>query len=141
MRATMSSSRASSQAFADQLQQFVADVMAERIVDALELVEIETQHRQALAALDALYLVVELLEQQHAVGQIGQRVMACHVRDALFRALTFSYIFLGCEPAAAGHGFVDDRNRPAIGQIYDIIERFALGDAFGKTRGVFVGVA
>ena len=55
--------RASSQAFADQLQQFVADVMAERIVDALELVEIETQHRQALAALDALYLVVELLEQ------------------------------------------------------------------------------
>ena len=73
-----------------------ADVMAERIVDALELVEIETQHRQALAALDALYLVVELLEQQHAVGQIGQRVMACHVRDALFRALTFSYIFLGC---------------------------------------------
>ena len=63
MRATMSSSRASSQAFADQLQQFVADVMAERIVDALELVEIETQHRQALAALDALYLVVELLEQ------------------------------------------------------------------------------
>ena len=48
---------------------------------------------------------------------------------------------MGREPAAAGHGLVDDRNRPAVGQIYDVIERFALGDALGKACSVFVGVA
>ena len=118
------------------LQQFVADVMAERIVDALELVEVETQHRQALAALDALDLVVELLEQQHAVGQVGQRVMARHVRDALFRSADVRSRLHGWRASRRRRRFVDDRNRPAVGQIYDVIEGFALGDALGK-RAVY----
>ena len=46
-RATVSLSRdASRQPARDLLQQLVADRMAERVVDALEMVEIEAQHRQ-----------------------------------------------------------------------------------------------
>ena len=56
--------RAAAQAVGDQLEQFVADRMAERIVDALELIEIEAQHREALAALDALELVIQPLAQR-----------------------------------------------------------------------------
>jgi len=90
--------------------------MTEGVVNALELVEIETQDRQAFAALDALDLVIELFEQQHAIRQIRQRVMARHVRDAFFRTLTFGDIFVGREPAAAGDRLVDDRKSPAIRQ-------------------------
>ncbi len=91
--------------------------MAERIVDALELIEIEAEHRQALAALHALDLVIELLEQQHAIGQVGQRVVARHVRDAVFRALAFGDVFVGGEPAAARDRFVDDGKCAAVRQI------------------------
>ena len=76
--------RATAQAFADELKEFVADMVAERVVDALEVIEVEAEHRQALAALDALDLVIELLEQQRAVGQVGQGVVARHMRDAFF---------------------------------------------------------
>lgn len=64
-------------------------MMTEGVVNALELVEIERQDRQAFAALDALDLVIEPFEQQHAIRQIRQRVMARHVRDAFFRTLKF----------------------------------------------------
>jgi hypothetical protein len=33
--------------------------------------------------------VIEPFEQQHAIRQIRQRVMARHVRDAFFRTLKF----------------------------------------------------
>ena len=100
--------RAAAQTLADQLEQLVADMVAERIVDALEVVEVETEHREALAALDALDLVIELFEQQRAVGQVGQRVVARHVRDTFLGALAFRDVFMGCQPAAAGDRFVDD---------------------------------
>ena len=114
--------------------------MAKGIVDAFELVEIKTENREAFATLDALDLVVELLEQQHSVGQVGQCVMTCHVRNALFRTLTLGHIFMGRQPAAIGDRFVDDGNRPTVRQIHDVIEGFALGDALSKPRGVFVRV-
>ena len=55
MRATISSSRVqSTQSLADELQQLIADVMAKGIVNAFELIEIETENRQAFTALDRL---------------------------------------------------------------------------------------
>ena len=61
--------RAAAQALADKLEQLVADMVAERVVDALEVVEIEAKHGQAFATLDTLDFVVELLEQQRPVGR------------------------------------------------------------------------
>ena len=66
----------SHQAFGDGLQQLVADRMAERIVDVLEAIQIEEQHRDLLAVArrqgDRL---ADAVVQQHAVGQAGQEVV------------------------------------------------------------------
>ena len=76
---------AAAQAGRHGLEQFVADGMAERIVDALEFVDVDIEHRKLLAALDALELAFELLAKQHAVRQIGQRVVMRQMRDLLAR--------------------------------------------------------
>ncbi len=76
--------------------------MPERVVDALEVVEVEAQHRQALAPLHALELVVQPLAQHQAIGQVGQRVVARHVHDALLSALPVGDVLVGGDPAAAG---------------------------------------
>ena len=52
-------------------QQFVADRMAERVVDRLELVEIEAQHREPLPALDVVERLLEPLAQA-ARGSAGR---------------------------------------------------------------------
>ena len=71
--------RAAAQTLADKFEQLIADMVTERIVDALELIEVEAQHRQALAALDALDLVVELLQQEHRgwAGRSAHRGAPC----------------------------------------------------------------
>ena len=103
MRATTSISRMQPRRrSADQLEQLVADRVAERVVDALEVVEVEAKHREALAALDALDLVLELFAQQRAVWQVGQRVMARHVRDSSserWRSVTSSWVASQPPPA------------------------------------------
>src|SRR5581483_7457026 len=81
--------RATAQALADELEQLVADMMAERVVDALEVIEGE-----ALAALDALDLVVELFEQKRPVWKIGEGVMPRHMRDPFLGALTLGDILV-----------------------------------------------
>ncbi len=70
------------------LEQFVADRMAEAVVDALEAVEIEIEQRQPAAmAAHALERLLELLAEQHAVRQARQRVVMREMRDAPFRLL------------------------------------------------------
>ena len=132
--------RAAAQALADQLEQLVADRVAERVVDALEVVEVEAKHGQAFAALDALDLVVELLEQHRPVGQVGERIVTRHVRDALFRALAFGDVFVGRQPAAAGERLVHHREGAAVREYHDLIEGLA-ARAFLEPRYVFIDVA
>ena len=45
---------AAAQSLGDNFEELVADRVAERVVDALEMIEVETEHCQRLAALDAL---------------------------------------------------------------------------------------
>ena len=133
--------RAAAQALADELEQLVADMMAERVIDALEMIEVEAKHRQALATLDALDLVVELFEQQRAIRQVSQRVVARHVRDTFFRALALGDVFMGCEPTATCKRFVDDREGASVRQVHDLIESLAFGDSFLEARDILVDVA
>ena len=79
-----------SQPLADTAQQLVADAVAERIVDRLEIVEAEHQHRHLLgAAPRAQQEVVHLLAQQIAVRQPGQAVMLGHEGQPRLGALAF----------------------------------------------------
>ena len=70
----------------DLFQQRVADRMAERIVDVLEVVEVETEHRKLIAAPDEPQGLFELFAEQRPVRQIGQRVMARHVGNLFLGA-------------------------------------------------------
>ena len=91
------------QAFAEPLrhglQQLVADRMAERVVDAFEMIEIEAVHREALAAARRTRASNSLSRSlnKHAVGQIGQRIVMRHIGDARFGLLAL--------------GDVDDRDQ------------------------------
>ena len=79
-----------SQSLADAAQELVADAMAERIVDRLEMVEAEHEHRHLLGvAACAQQDVVHLLTQQIAVRQPGQAVMLGHESQPRLGAFAF----------------------------------------------------
>ena len=116
--------RAATQPLGDELQQFVADRMPERIVDTLELVEIEAKHRQALPAFHALEFVLEPFAQQRAIGQVCQGIVTRHVADALHGALLFGDVLVGGEPPGALDRRADQRNDAAIGELGDAVKGF-----------------
>ena len=70
MRAIVSVSRTRRpQAVGRHAQELVADGVAERVVDVLEMVEVEDVGGHHLAVLDAGQGLLQPLVQQHAVGQ------------------------------------------------------------------------
>ena len=99
-------------------QQFIADRMAESVVDALEMIEIEAMHGEAARRAGATprQQRFEPLTEQDAVWQIGQRIVMRHIGDARFGLLAL--------------GDVDDRdhyrmrfakrNAARIGQDFDL---------------------
>ena len=95
----------------DLFQQRVADRMAKRIVDVLEVIEVETEHRKLIAAPDEPQGLFELFAEQRPVRQIGQRVMARHVRNLFLGRLPFGDVFEGGNPSAALHGLIDHAER------------------------------
>ncbi len=76
------------QAAGDLLEELIADGMPVRVVDLVESVEVQRQHREAVAVPrrrpDGL---AEPLLQSHAVGQLGQRVVAGELMKGLVGAL------------------------------------------------------
>ena len=80
MRATVSVSRTTSRSrIGDHLQKLVTGGMPERVVHMLEVIKVENVGRNELAALGAGQGVFQLLIEEHAVGQTGQRVVNSHM--------------------------------------------------------------
>ena len=64
------------EALGDLLEQHVAVVMAERVVDLLEVVEVHDHHgRAAVAALGGAHGLLDAVAEQHAVREAGERVV------------------------------------------------------------------
>ena len=64
------------QAVGHRAQQPIPDVVAERIVDVLEAVQVDEQHRHALARLlGFLQRLSETADAQRAVGQLGEHIV------------------------------------------------------------------
>ena len=77
----------------DRAQQAIAERMTEDVVDLLEAVEVDRQHREALVRLRrALQHGGEALVEGGAVGQFGQRVVVRQTLDAGLRPLTFGHV-------------------------------------------------
>src|SRR5258708_2935783 len=62
-------------------QKLVADRMTESVVDLLEAIEVEAKHGDLLTARDATEGTLQPLTEQRTVRQIGQRVVARHMRN------------------------------------------------------------
>jgi hypothetical protein len=77
-------------ACADLQQQTVPAFVAEGVVDRLEAVEVEQQHRGAAAVAPCLQqALAQAVVEQRAVGQVGERVVVGEVQDARFGLLAF----------------------------------------------------
>ena len=67
-------------------EQRIAGGVAERVVDALEVVDVEEDHRDARASLGAPpQPVLDLLAEERAVGEIGERVVVGLMRQLLLQ--------------------------------------------------------
>ncbi len=81
-------------------QQRVAGVVAKRVVDVLELVEIDQQHPDiAVRPARAAQRRLQPLPHQPAIGQPGQRVMIGHVPHALLGFLLLGDVLQHAEGA------------------------------------------
>ena len=95
-------------------------MMAERIVDRLEMVEVEEQYRELIAAAACQRKqAFELLQQQHAVRQAGQRIVVRQIANPLFCLFALADVEHGAHAiadAVAHHGTPSelDRDMPAI---------------------------
>src|SRR3954471_11867769 len=124
-----------SQSLADAAQELVADAMAERIVDRLEMVEAEYEHRHLLGVTaGAQQDVVHLLAQQIAVRQPGQAVMLGHESQPRLGALAFGGV----------HQRQQDRRPIAVDELARIdrqIDQRAVGTDMlpGARRAVVAG--
>ena len=121
-------------------KQLVADRVPERIVDVLEVVEVEAQHREPLPAFNMDERLGQPLAQQHAVGQIGQRIVTRHVRDLHFRPAPLGDVLVGGHPAAAGHRHVHHGDGAAVVQLDELAGRRAGLDGRGEALEVLVDV-
>ena len=109
----------------DDLQQLVAGVMAERVVDGLELIEIEMMDRDRFLAVNpAAQRLFEPLVQQHPVGEVGQRVVVRHVFDLDLGSPLLGDVFMGGDPAAVGHRPVPDLEGAPVAQFDDAVVGF-----------------
>jgi hypothetical protein len=88
--------------------------MAERVVDRLEVVEIDAEDGDVLAAGEAGFGRRHLLEELHTVGQLGQRVVAGEVADALLVLALLGDVFVRGDPAAILHRMVLHHDGAAV---------------------------
>ena len=133
---------AAAQALGDRLQQLIADRMAERVVDALELVDVDIEHGQLLARPYRLERLFQPLAEQDPVRQFGQRVVMRQMRDLLLGAPALGDVLDGRDPSAALQRPVDDLDRAAARRFRELprglAERHLLDDRVAECIDVAV---
>jgi hypothetical protein len=107
-----------SQARSDPAQQFVADRMAEAIVDSLEIIEVEAQHGHLPAmGCDLRQAVAHLVSEQHAVRKLGERIVLRHMRDARLGLAALSDVLVSDDPAALLHRAMRELDDAAVAEM------------------------
>jgi hypothetical protein len=126
-RATVSArAHDAAQPVGDRGQQPVSDRMAERVVDLLELVEIDEQHRAAVESARRAQRAVELIMEERAVRQPGHGIEARHVADLGFGGLSLGDV-------------LDDQDGTAV--LHHLDGEFERAVALRLDRGVGVAAA
>ena len=105
-----SAARGRRQALAHLAEQRIAGRMAEHVVDVLEAIEVEAQHRERLGRRGGAFeREVEALVESRPIGQVGERVVIGKMRDAFDRALAVRYVFGDAEQVFGFAVFAVDR--------------------------------
>ena len=89
--------------------------MAKRVVDLLEVVEIEAKHGELLALAKPGDRRIHVVPKQHAVWQAGQRVVVRHEADPLLIPALLGHIVEGDDGAAIGHRLARDPQQAGRG--------------------------
>ncbi len=131
---SLSSSRQPRRRSATPFRQLVADGMAERVVDALELVDVDIEHRELFARPDRLQRLFELLAKQDPVRQVGQRVVMRQMGDLLVGAGARGDVLDRGHPAARLQRPVDDLDRAAARRFRELARRLAERDVADDGR-------
>src|ERR1035437_1800109 len=105
---------AAAQPISHRFQQFITDRVPESVVDTLELIDVDVEHRQLLAALNPLQRLFELLTKQRAVWQVGQRIIVRQMRDPLVGPPAFRDVLHRGNPSTSYQRSVHDLNRTSV---------------------------
>src|SRR5882757_9249373 len=89
-------------------------MVPERIVDTLEAVEVEAEHREVLAAADADERFLQPRAKQGPVRQVGQTIMPRHVGDLRLGGAPVGDILMRRDPSAALERRVAEQEYAAI---------------------------
>ena len=109
--------RQRAQPFGDHLEKLVAGGMAERVVDVLEVVEIEKMRGHFFAAFGPGERLFELLIEQDAVGQAGQGIVMRHVGDLGLGAALLGDVLMRRDRSAVGHRPHRDGEATAVAEL------------------------
>ena len=109
------------QPLGDDFQELVAGGVTERVVDGLELIEVEMVNRHHFSVRDPVQRAFEPVVQQHAIGQTGQRVVMRHIFDLDLGLPLLGDVLMGGDPAAIGHRPVTDLEGAAVAQFDDAV--------------------
>jgi hypothetical protein len=95
-------------------QKSITHGMAESVVNLLEIVQVETNHRELGSPAGHDDSLFHALPEQHSIGQFGERVMASHERDTRFGLLPLRDVLVRRNPTATGHRLMVNGDNPAI---------------------------
>ena len=98
--------------------------MTKRVVHRFEAVEVETKDdARAAVARNAGQVFVQALTKQRTIRQVGQGVVARHVRDLGLGPLAFGYILVRRNPSATRYGVVQDGENASVPEFQEPLGR------------------
>src|SRR5712691_3841117 len=103
--------------------------MTERIVDRLEVIEVDTENGEGFAPLYAAERFRHLLTEADSVRKVRQRVMMRHIRDLRLGLAAFGNILVSRNTPTVQHRLMRNRDHVAVTQLIDEIERLTLGNS------------
>src|ERR1700677_1904249 len=82
--------------------------MPERVIDVLEVVEIDQKSREFFSrATRERELVFDALDQLGAIDEAGHGVVVCEISDSLFGAPPLRNVFVSDDPTSSSDRMID----------------------------------
>src|ERR1700733_11297575 len=104
----------------DLLEEIVTNGMAKRVIDILEMIEIEAVHSDVAIPLRMTQRNVEFVAEFDSIGEICQSIVVCHVRKLVLAFSPLGDVFEGRDPPAALHRLFQNVDGASGGCFYSV---------------------